>query len=85
MPVWHVSISVWPSNGRTRLNERRLAEREAIADLRGVGGPAEWWVWSPNRIGHLRAPLTVDEFALVTPRPVLADAGDSGPKRRRRR
>jgi hypothetical protein len=85
MPVWHVSISVWPSDRRARRNEPRIAEREAIGDLRGVGGPAEWWIWSPARIGHLRVPLTGEEFDLVTPRPVVADAGDTGPKRRRSR
>ena len=85
MPVWHVSISVWPRDGQTRRNEPRIAEREAVTDLHGVGGPSEWWIWSPARVGHLRVPVTDDENELITPRPVVADAGPAGPERRRSR
>lgn len=85
MPVWHVSISVWAPDGRAKRNEPRIAEREAIADLRGVGGPSEWWYWSPARVGHLRVPVTDAEFALVAPGQVVADAGETGPERRRSR
>lgn len=87
MPVWHVSVSVWPPDGRGHRNEPLLAQREAVADLRGVGGTCEWWIWTPARVGHLRVPLTVEEFAMLTEpdRLAVADAGDSGPQRRRSR
>lgn len=85
MPVWHTSVSVWAPDGRTKRNEPRIAEREAIDLLRGVGGPAEWWIWSPARIGHLRVPVTDEEYELVPPGVVVADAGETGPERRRSR
>jgi len=85
MPVWHVSLSVWAPDGRAKRNEPGIACAEAVADLRGVGGPAEWWFWSPARIGHLRVPLTEEEFAMVPPGMAVDDAGETGPRRRRSR
>jgi hypothetical protein len=51
--------------------------------LRGVGGDCEWWIFTPARVGHLRVPVTSEEYSLMPPGEVRDDAGDSGPKRRR--
>jgi hypothetical protein len=52
--------------------------------LRGVGGDREWWIWRAQpRIAHLRVALTADEVRMVPPGCVVADAGESGPERRR--
>lgn len=61
------------------------AEREAVRLLAGVGGDTEWWLWSAGMIGHLRVPLLADEADQVVPELVIADAGDSGPRRPRTR
>jgi len=61
-------------------------ERAAIKALAGVGGDVEWWWFSPAAIGHLRVPVTDDEFALIPEYDgPVADAGDTGPVRRRTR
>lgn len=86
MPVWHASVSVWTADGTRQRDDPRSAEREALRLLAGVGGETEWWYWNPvPRIGHLRVALTVEEYALVPPGCVLADAGESGPPRPRTR
>ena len=85
MPVWHVSASLWTPDERKLRAPGRL-ERAAVALLRLVGGDVEWWIWNPRlRVGHLRVALTVAEYERVPPGCVVADAGDSGPERRRRR
>ncbi|MGP3917657.1 hypothetical protein [Nonomuraea sp. 10N515B] len=66
------------------LNEA-LAEREAIRLLAGVGGDREWWIYSRGRVGHLRIPVTAEEYELIPPGCVVADAGESGPERPRTR
>jgi hypothetical protein len=54
--------------------------------LRGVGGDREWWLWNPgSRVAHLRVAVTDAEFELVPPGCAAADAGPSGPERRRSR
>lgn len=61
-------------------------ERAAAALLTDVGGDCEWWRWNPrSRIGDLRVPVTTVEYAQVPPGCVVADAGETGVKRRRRR
>lgn len=86
MPVWHVSVSVRsPDNQRLR-REPALAEREGVTLLAGVGNDHEWWLFSPTLIGHVRVGLTADENTAIDAcavGPVLADAGESGPLRRR--
>jgi hypothetical protein len=85
MPVWHVSASLWTPAGEKLRAPGRL-ERAATALLRPVGGDHEWWIWRPaTRVGHLRVALTEDEYAIVPAGSAVADAGDSGPERRRRR
>ena len=90
LPVWHASVSAWPPQGSAPLNKPLHVEREAIALLRGVGSAdREWWIWNQREaspyIGHLRVPVTEEEFARVPPGCALHDAGDSGPQRPRRR
>jgi hypothetical protein len=82
--VWHVSVSV--RSGRTGDLQPLpgMAETAAVAALSAVGDPdREWWIWSPNRIGHLRVPVTDDEFARVPPGVAYDDAGETGPLRPR--
>lgn len=52
---------------------------------RGVGGDHEWWQYDPagSRVGHLRVPVTDDEFAPIGPGLVNSDAGDEGIRRPR--
>jgi hypothetical protein len=86
MPVWHASVSA-QRRGRFLSDEARL-ERLAVAALRGVGGGHEWWVYAlmlngAAVVGHLRVPVTADEYALIPPALVTADAGETGPRRPR--
>lgn len=84
MPVWHVSISLVRRGERAPV-PRRL-ERAAVALLRGVGGITEWWLWNaPGRIGHLRVAVTLQEYQQIPRGVAVADAGPSGPPRRRTR
>lgn len=89
LPVWHASVSVLNPRGRAVLDKPLLAEREAIACLRGVGDPdREWWIWNQGAVpyvGHLRVPVTLVEAELIPPGCATDDAGDSGPLRARRR
>jgi len=81
--VWHTSVSVWSRRSQL-LDAPALAEAEALRSLRGVGGDAEWWVWNPTaRVGHLRVPVTPEEFALMPPGEARDDAGETGPRRPR--
>jgi hypothetical protein len=65
-------------------NRSALAEQEAVKVLRGVGGDREWWWWNPTVfVGHLRVPLTTEEFAAMPPGEAVDDAGETGPERRR--
>lgn len=84
--MWHASVSA-QRKGRFLDDEARL-ERLAVAALRGVGGPTEWWVYAlmlngPSIVGHLRVPVTPDEYAQVPPGLVTTDAGETGPQRER--
>jgi hypothetical protein len=88
MPVWHVSVSA-QRRGRFLDDPARL-ERLAVAALRDVGGEREWWIHSlmlnaPAVVGHLRVPVTAEEYALVPPDIVTTDAGETGPERERTR
>lgn len=83
MPVWHASVSL--QSGGTFLNSPGRLERIATRALADVGGDREWWIWSRRaHVGHLRVGVTPAEFALIPPALATADAGDSGPERRRR-
>ena len=54
--------------------------------LRGVGGDLEWWHWNARaRVGHLRVGLTEAEAAGLPAGCAVADAGESGPLRKRTR
>jgi len=86
--VWHASISA-QRKGRFLDDHARL-ERLAVAALRGVGGDSEWWIAGlmlngPAIVGHLRVPVTADEYLLVPPGLVTTDAGETGPPRPRTR
>jgi hypothetical protein len=86
MPVWHVSASLWDSRTEQKLRAPGRLERAATALLAGVGGDREWWIWNPRlRVAHLRVAVTPAEYAVIPPGCAVADAGDSGPERRRRR
>jgi hypothetical protein len=89
LPVWHASVSVLNPKSTQTLDKPMLAEREAIAALRGVGDPErEWWIWNQGAapfVGHLRVPVTAVEAELIPPGCAVDDAGESGPLRRRRR
>lgn len=85
MPVWHVSVSVWSGAGK-RVSVPKVAEREAIRCLRGVGGDREWWVWNEDAlVGHLRVGLTPEENETLVCGVAEHDAGDAGPERSRTR
>lgn len=59
-------------------------ERVAVELLRDVGGAHEWWYWNPSaKVGHLRVPVTVEEYQLVPPGCALIDAGYAGLRRPR--
>jgi hypothetical protein len=84
--VWHASVSA-QRKGRF-LDDPARIERLAVAALRGVGGPDEWWVYAlmlngPAIVGHLRVPVTPAEYLLVPPGLVTTDAGETGPQRER--
>jgi hypothetical protein len=86
MPVWHASVSA-QRKGRFLDDPARL-ERLAVAALRGVGGGHEWWIHSlmlngPAIVGHLRVPVTAEEFMVVPSGIVTTDAGETGPQRPR--
>jgi hypothetical protein len=77
-------VSIWSPDGRRKIGSAGVAEREAVKVLTDVGGDREWWIWNPrSRIGHLRVALTAAEFEQVPPGVAIADAGESGPERRR--
>lgn len=83
LPVWHASITVWDPRTEHRMDQPKLAEREAVRLLTGVGGDSEWWLFSPALVGHLRVPVTAEENTQIPPGCVIADAGESGPQRPR--
>lgn len=84
MPVWHASVSL--QSAGSWMNSPGRLERLAVQLLHDVGGDREWWIWRPKaHVGHLRVAVTTEENALIPPGLVTADAGDSGPERRRRR
>lgn len=78
---------MWSKDRTTKRDAPAQAEAEAVKLLRGVGDPdREWWIWSPTAlVGHLRVPVTPSEYDQVPPGCVTADAGDTGPLRKRTR
>lgn len=83
LPVWHASVSLQTPRGQLLSSPGRL-ERAAVRLLRGVGGDCEWWLWNPAaRVGHLRVPITTEEYQQLPHGVAAVDAGPSGPKRRR--
>ncbi len=82
--MWHASVSIQHPKRTTLLDDERAVERAAVAALAGVGSTeGEWWRWSPSFVGHLRVPVTDEEFALVPPGGVVDDAGEEGVWRER--
>jgi len=82
MPVWHLSVSVW--SGAKQISAPKLAEKEAIRWLRGVGGEREWWHWNEEvNVGHLRVGLTTQEYSALPCGIAEHDAGEAGPERTR--
>lgn len=65
----------------------RDSKQYAVELLAGVGKPdGEWWIFTGNKVGHLRVGLTMDEVEFGYPGgcPVATnDAGDSGAYRPR--
>lgn len=78
-------MSVWNPRTERRLDQPRLAQREAVRLLADVGGDHEWWLWSPAHIGHLRVPVTPTEYEHTPKGCAVADAGETGPQRPRTR
>lgn len=78
-------MSVWNPRTERKLDQPRLAERETVRLLAGVGGDHEWWLWSQAHIGHLRVPVTAAEYEQIPPGCAIADAGETGPQRPRTR
>lgn len=73
-------------SGAAIITAPEVAEAEAVACLRGVGGDREWWYLNPDTgIGHLRVAVTPDEAAALPPGMAEHDAGESGPERARTR
>lgn len=89
LPVWHASVSVWTKDGSRKVDMPQLAEREGVRVLAGVGGDREWWTFGAGpggqHVGYLRVALTAEEYELVPPGCVVADAGEAGPERPRTR
>lgn len=93
MPVWHASVTVWDRHGTQTRSMPELAEREAVKLLAGVGNHREWWIHDVSArgvpIGHLHVGITDAEADTMTAAcngnlpPVVADAGEPGPERRR--
>jgi hypothetical protein len=68
------------------LAEPARLEKIAVRLLKPVGGRYEWWTWSKtSRVGHLRVALTAEEYERVPPGCATTDAGESGPRRRRKK
>jgi hypothetical protein len=77
---------LWTPAGTGKLRAPGRLERAAVQLLADVGGDREWWIWRPAvQVGHLRVTLTPAECEQIPPGQVIADAGDSGPERRRTR
>lgn len=78
---------MWAKDRTTKRDAPAQAEAEAIKLLRGVGDPdREWWIWNPAvLVGHLRVPVTASESVRLPPGCAVADAGESGPLRVRKR
>lgn len=76
---------MWSKDHRSKRDAPAQAEVEAIKLLRGVGNQErEWWLWNPAAlVGHLRVPVTPEEFEMVPPGCVIGDAGETGPLRAR--
>lgn len=82
--MWHASVSL--QNRRGKLDDQAVVEAAAVGALAGVGSTeGEWWQWGASRVGHLRVPVTDEEFELVPPGSVVDDAGDEGEWRERSR
>jgi hypothetical protein len=85
MPVWHVSLSLRTPTGELLSSPSQL-ERAGVGLLAGVGADLEWWHYNPRtRVGHLRVAVTTEENERIPVAPVMADAGESGPERKRSR
>jgi hypothetical protein len=79
-------VSLWDGLTKAKLRSPGALERAAMRLLAPVGGEREWWIWNPRvLVGHLRVALTAEEAAVCPPGCAVADAGESGPERRRRR
>lgn len=80
-------MSVWSKDSARKLSNSGLALKEAVRLLAGVGGDCEWWIYGggPNRdpVGYLRVPVTEAEYASCPAGMVVADAGETGPRRPR--
>lgn len=82
--MWHASVSAQDER-RGPVAVESIVEKQAVKALAGVGGEREWWWYSPGRVGHLRVPVTDDEYARMPPGEALDDAGETGPQRPRTR
>lgn len=78
-------MSAWNARTERKVTAQKVTEREAVRLLTEVGGDAEWWIYSPALIGHLRVAITPAEHERMPQGCAVADAGDSGPQRPRTR
>lgn len=79
-------MSIWAKDESRKLHQPKLAEKEAIKLLAGVGGDIEWWIHACGKgspVGYLRVPVTPEEYQHVPPGCVTTDAGETGPQRPR--
>ena len=78
---------MWSPDRTSKRDAPGQAEAEAVRLLRAVGdAEREWWLWNPDAlVGHLRVPVTPDEYERVPPGCVTTDAGETGPLRPRTR
>jgi hypothetical protein len=85
--VWHASVSVWSPDGMRQMNMPRLALKEAVGLLAGVGGEHEWWTFGTGPaglyVGYLRVAMLETEYSQCPAGVVTADAGEAGARRPR--
>lgn len=78
-PWWHACVALIDLDGHSTVNNPTAARERCLVLLEGVGasGGARW-LWTPDRLGHLRVPLTAVEALLVPPAGRVINPGELG-------